>query len=229
MKIFLTNPKSLNDLDVFLKSQNSSKDQRAIRQSVPIGVIDDQSFTPLNNLRNNNYRIQEMGDIVNVTQVEDFAIILCDIQGVGKNLNPARQGVHLIREIKRQYPEKYVIAYSGASSMNPLTRAATDTADNFVKKDAGIEEWTEKLDGAIDQITNPIQTWKAFRNLALDKGMTPLSLVELENDFVRSYSLGSERSHSNLSRKIGDLGLAQDVRAIAQGFISSIIFRLIFG
>lgn len=96
-----------------------------------------------------------LGDPSTVDAVVPHNIILCDVQGVGHSLDSKKQGAFLIREIKAHCPDKYVIAYTGGSMNQTLTREAIQNSDGFLKKDEIIEEWTEKLDDVISKLLNP--------------------------------------------------------------------------
>jgi hypothetical protein len=126
-----------------------AKSQKDRRSLVSIGVIDDGPFEPKRNLENVGYRVSLLGDPANIDIVLPHNIVLCDVQGVGHSLDPRKQGAFLIREIKAHFPDKYVIAYTGGSMNQTLTREAIQSSDAFMKKDEIIEEWTEKLDGVI--------------------------------------------------------------------------------
>lgn len=119
------------------------------RGLVPIGVIDDEAFPPQPTLQNNGYNINVLGDIKKISEVEPFNIILCDLQGVGRHLDERNQGAYLIDEIKRNHPEKFVIAYTGGTSDSSIALKAAEVADFFLRKDADIQEWRDKLDRII--------------------------------------------------------------------------------
>ena len=59
----------------------------ARRKLVPIAVIDDETFAPAQNLENNGYVIEIIGDLKSISQILEYNIILCDLQGVGRLLN----------------------------------------------------------------------------------------------------------------------------------------------
>ncbi|MDP3677295.1 MAG: hypothetical protein Q8R44_19720 [Novosphingobium sp.] len=90
---------------------------RERRMKVPIAVIDDEPFAAQQTLTNNGYDIRTLGDIKTLDEVQSFNVILCDLQGVGRHLDSKNQGAFLIDEIKRNHPEKFVIAYTGGLSM----------------------------------------------------------------------------------------------------------------
>lgn len=94
------------------------------RGMVSIGVIDDSPFPAKNNLEALGYRIRLLGDPSRLDAVEEHHIVLCDLQGVGQSLGGDTQGAFLIREIRENYPEKYVIAYTGGMINQSMTRDA---------------------------------------------------------------------------------------------------------
>ena len=203
MKVFLRTPRTILSLEAVLKRERGERDLSAQRRSVPIGVIDDQGFAALQNLRGHGYRITELGDIHDVATVSDYGIILSDLQGVGTTLNPAGQGAHLIREIKKRYPDKYIIAYTGAMKSAIIAQSAREYADGFLKKDASIEEWISTLDEAINYVTDPIAVWKRFRSRLLEWDVPLIVIAELEDDFVSYYKFGPERTGSRITQRIG--------------------------
>jgi hypothetical protein len=104
----------------------SNKDKRA---QVKIGVVDDQVFTPQvftpkSNLENSGYKIDYLGDISSVDKIAPYHITLCDLQGVGTALDAKKQGAFIIREIKRNYPEKFVVAYTGGGLNQTISKEA---------------------------------------------------------------------------------------------------------
>lgn len=195
------------------------------RQRVPIAVIDDQPFPPQNILQNNGYDIRVLGDIKSLTEIENFSIILCDLNGVGKYLDSKYQGAHIIEEIKRNHPEKFVGAYTGGGVDNEVIEKANEAADFFIKKDEDVGEWRSKLDNILRLITNPVFVWKRQRFALVDADVETLDILKLEDAFVRS--ILNENEHHFIS-VVQDLGIGSDARAIAQSLIASGIFAIMF-
>jgi len=196
------------------------------RQRVPIAVIDDQPFPPQNILQNNGYDIRVLGDIKNLNEVEGFSIILCDLNGVGRYLDAKYQGAHIIEEIKRNHPEKFVGAYTGGGVDNEVIERANEAADFFIKKDEDVGEWRSKLDGILVLITNPIYVWKRQRFALVDADVETLDILKLEDAFVKSI-LNENELH--FIGAVQDLGIGKDARAIAQSLVASGIFGIMFG
>lgn len=89
------------------------QNRAAKRRAVKIAVIDDQNFALKPALERLEYRVTELGDIDSIDQVAVFDIILCDIQGVGGKFQSPQQGAFVVKEIRRQFPEKFIVAFSG--------------------------------------------------------------------------------------------------------------------
>lgn len=220
--------RSINDIEADVRLRIARQGQEEVRRSLKILVIDDEPFVAAGNLRNHGYNIDHLTDVSSVSSVAEYGIILCDLQGVGSNLDSELQGAHLIREIKRTFPNKYVIAYSGAPKNRTMSRVAQESADEYLKKDAPIQDWVDVLDGAIALVSNPIARWRQFRTRMLEDGMTPIQLAELEDAFVASFWEGQSSIESNVSAKASTLGLGRDLRAVVQSFVASLIFNLVF-
>lgn len=219
--------RSVNDIDAEVRVRITQRGQGEFRQSVPILVIDDQPLAAATNIRNHGYNIDHVVDITSVSATARYGVVLCDLQGVGPALNSEMQGAHVIREIKRMFPEKQVIAYSGSAKNTLMARMAQEHADKFLKKDAPIQDWVDTLDEAISVAGNPVELWKRFRVRMLNSGMTPFQLAEIEDAFVESFWQGSARVQQSVVKRVGEISINQDLRAVVQGFVSSLLFQLI--
>jgi DNA-binding NtrC family response regulator len=155
--------KSITDLENQTKVKARLTTPASIRAKFEIAVIDDQPFSPEQNLKNNYFQIRSFRDISSVNEIEQFPIVLCDLQGVGMNLAADLQGGYLIEEIKVNFPEKVVIAFTGGSTNSSIFKRATKFADNYIKKDATIDEWRDVLDKHIQQLSDPVYVWKQLR------------------------------------------------------------------
>jgi len=205
---------------------NAAKfDQRIseMREKYPIVVIDDKDFTPAQNLRNYRFQITHFRDFQNLDSLTKFPIILCDLQGVGMSLSPDLQGAEVIREIKKDYPEKYVVAYTSQGS-SETTEVARSFADSFLKKDANPEEWRDLLDKAISEVSNPIEVWKKARIRLLDVGVTPLQVALLEDIFAKSAKSNPQQYKTALQNGVDKFDIPSSAKSIIESLIASIIF-----
>ncbi len=135
------------------------------RNRIKILFVDDENYPIVQLLSNRGYRIFYKKDISYIIEVEPFDIVILDIVGVWKSSEDSRQGFAAALEIKKLYPEKKVICYSGSNVSN----IAEDIKliDDFIQKDSDIKKWTEKLDRHIDEYFSCDYHWdKLYQKLA---------------------------------------------------------------
>jgi hypothetical protein len=140
---------------------------------------------------------------------------------------PLCRGASLIAEIKKSFPEKVVIAYTGAALNERAARVATARADTILKKDIDIEEWTTNLDKMAAEATDPYIIWNKIRARFVELNVKTREIIILEDAYVRSVLKGGP-SFNLLTSRAEDSGVQQDARAILQGLASSLIFQAIF-
>ena len=222
MKKFLHLGKPYNVLDLNIPELI----QRIERRNIPILIIDDEAFAYQQILSNHGFSIKHVKDIEAIEMVSEYEIILCDIKGVGKQLGSRFEGAHLIKEIKKRYPFKYIIAYTGQkhdASFNQYFRIA----DNMVKKDEESEVWIETLDEAINCVASPKEKWINMRDFMINRGIPLYNIALIENYYVKSIIQNNSLEGFTDIKEVS--GLPSDVRAVFNSFISSVIFKLIFG
>lgn len=222
----LLNYRQIEGLTSQVRSAFLSKSDKDRRAQVPIAVIDDESFKPEQNLRALGYDIHVIGDLKSISEVASYNIVLCDLQGVGHYLNRKKQGAFIIDELKRNHPEKFVIAYTGGSMDDSVTLAAQQVADVFIRKDAEIEEWRDKLDSIVNLLSDPVQVWRRQRWSLVEANVPTLQILKLEDAFVRAIQSRDENIYSNL---LHSQNISADVRAVAQSMIASGLFKLLVG
>lgn len=208
-----------------LKLSESVKDEKILdlRKRIDILVIDDEDFTPYNFLINNNFRLTYKKDIDNVRDVSEYPIILCDIRGVGKQLSNSYEGAFLIKEIKKNYPSKRVIAYT-ASQYDPTYNQYLEYADELVQKGLALEDWLKLLDEQIEKTIDPIFQWNNLRKKLLSKHVATIDVAKLESLFVDSYKKGKFDSFEDTANK-----MSGDVKGIVLEFLSSAAVKMIKG
>lgn len=87
-----------------------------IKSICKIVFIDDRAFPIIDILKRSNWKnVTRINDVSSLSQTEvsEGHILFVDIQGVGKKLKLKDEGLGLIVALKRKYPNKRVIAYSG--------------------------------------------------------------------------------------------------------------------
>lgn len=195
------------------------------RRQTEVLVIDDQGFSYKDYLERLHYNIRHAFDIDDVRIAAHYAIIICDIFGVGKQLGLHREGAHLIDEIHSAYPSKILIGYS-THNLDPTYSESLKKCDFIANKDTDSEGWQNILDAAISRATDPIQQWKRMREFLLRADVPIFHVFKLEQDYIRSLD---ERQLKIFSESPTLKAIKADARAVVQGFASSLIFKLITG
>lgn len=194
-----------------------------LRNKVEVLVIDDQDFAAEDYLRKNGFRIVHKKDIDNINDVSAYAVILCDIRGVGKGLGSAKEGAFVIKEIKARYPGKQVIAYTG-SSYDPAYNEYMNLADAVISKGISIEDWTTIVDEQIQKAVDPIYQWERIRKNLLECGVSTIYVAELENKYVKAIK---KKNFSDLTKLAEDAN--EQTRGMIADFVSSVCAKVILG
>lgn len=101
-------------------------DMAQAKLRVEIAVLDDNPFAPKEALLNHKFRVTELGpDIRSLDQVSTYPIIVCDVAGVGRAFGSSLEGAHLVNEIRKAYPDKFLIGYTGQTHSVATTNALT--------------------------------------------------------------------------------------------------------
>lgn len=215
---------TLNDLVLFQKSHAIPLDVASSRQRVRIAVIDDQPFPHLDNLRDSHFDISQVGNISNVTHVEKYDVVACDLRGVGKAISEKNQGAAIIEEIKRLYPDKFVIAYSGSFARSTMVDIALNKSDDNISKAADLDKWFVLLDNAIQQVADPVERWKRIKSRVADKTITADELAAAEDAYVKSIIKGKR---SILERHIKGPKIGDDLRIIIRSLVTSAVWAAV--
>lgn len=221
-------PLSINDLQRDTTLAARLRSPAELRKSIKIAVIDDQPFAPEHNLKNNQFQIVTYTDVHKVDQIVEYPIILCDLQGVGLQLASDMQGAYLIEEIKRNYPEKAVIAFTGGSANSNIARRAELAADDYLKKDASIEDWRDVLDKHIRNLSDPIYVWKQLRVRLVKAGIAPVELMKLEHAYVSTIKNGAQATKAAIEKASDSSGSDPVIKKEIMSFIASKAFDLVF-
>lgn len=171
---------------------------RVDRTAVQIAVIEDITFPLLEELRRHQFNITLFADIERLSILNDFDIIITDIRGVGKHFGSKLEGAHLIEEITKQFPNKYLIAYS-ASRFEMTLNKYFNMCDEQKKKDTDVHEWTTTLDKAISDINDPVFQWEKTRQILIKQKFSSEYISKIEKAFAKSVI---KRDNKYLKREI---------------------------
>lgn len=227
-KFLLAQFKTVNEIPNYKAKSLNTPIQLEKRKQIKIGVIDDQPFEPGRNLGSYGYEIKELGDLKSVSEVEGFPIILCDLMDVGANFDKAAQGASIIKEIRKNYPAIYVVAYSGSATSDPIVKRANIYADGFIRKDEELDTWTEELDRYIARATDVREIWHRVRIALVEERIDSKDLLRLEDAYVQSFLSGDAELNS-LRRAAARAEIGGSIRTIVEGLAVSTLFRMATG
>ncbi len=183
IKILMKKMKTVREWSVNNKTKYNPQ-----RNNVKICVIDDNGIDE-NKLKKMGYNnVTAIKEYVNKEIIKPFDVVVCDINGIGNEIDPKRQGIAVALDIKKVYPEKIVILYSGE---NPIDYDEnldfkTSNIDGFIKKGISTKDFVDQLDIYCSPFWNPIDAWK-FAEKNLRDEQTPNKIIAyLEHIYVKS-------------------------------------------
>ena len=213
MYIQVGTPKKLSALRVALQ------DPAHLKRNTQIAVIDDQAFPKVEALRNHKFNIIELGDIKSVDQVAAYPIVVCDIRGVGQSLSSDLEGAHLISEIRKSYPDKFLVTYSGAQ-FDITYNESLRSVDASIAKDASTEQWVAVLERGLEKITNPKERWIRLRRTLLDRGVEIHEVFSLEQRFIKAIEAKD-------ASKLTTSGIPEEAKEIVAAFAKYALIQII--
>jgi hypothetical protein len=216
-------PKSIEDLS---GSELPHFDIRQLRRSIKILVIDDVSFAHLNLLKDKyDYNITLVNDLDQVSFANGYDIVLCDIHGVGKAIG-GTSGGDLITELRKAYPLKTIVAFTGHAFKADYNRYYS-LADDVLDKDIELADWVEKLDTYAKKLMDPVLQWRRAREFLLESHVRTAVVLKLEHQFVSSFANRKKLElwkDSSLVKKLQPHAIA-----IIHGVAGNLATRFLFG
>lgn len=165
-----------------LKIPEIFRNRKALRERFKIVIIDDEEFPSIKkeNLENRGFNITTLRDCSQANLLADYPIVISDVNGVAKDLDPEKQGIALITQIVKQYPYKAVGIYSGHPRLIPTLPASVV----LINKDDNVDAWEEKIDELIDRISSPKRVWQKLAKILIDNEIPAEQIADIEDDFV---------------------------------------------
>lgn len=126
------------------------------RDTIKICIIDDEGFD-INMLYDLGYKnIRKKMQFESIDEYQDYDIILCDVEGIGNNVDPEKQGLAVAEQIKKVYPEKVVLLYSGKNI--ETFGEMPNVLDGYLRKQSSMSELAKSLDEYYKKPVDPIKT-----------------------------------------------------------------------
>jgi len=125
-----------------------------LKKTTQILFIDDEDFsTRLSTIREAGWNVRQVNDIANFDseEIRNADIIFMDYIGVGKILTPTEEGIGLIKSLKKRYPNKFIIFYSGYAGFIP-GHEVHSIVDAWIDKHADSFVYIDQIEAASAKI-----------------------------------------------------------------------------
>lgn len=194
-----------------------------LREYIKILVIDDEDFAQKEGLQMAKFNVTQIKSVEDLRCAADYQIIICDIKGVGSKFGSKNEGAFVINEIRKLYPHRQYAVYSGSSFTQEMSALLKDI--ETIKKDAGIEEWVSYMDEFIDRTCNPVYKWKEIRRQLFLKNASTLSVLRLEDEYVRLMRKNPSDLNDFPSRK-NNPDLSEDIYDVIKSMLAGVLLAL---
>lgn len=199
------------------------------RKQYNIIIIDDHIFPLLDSLRKHGFTISKFNDIEDIDELKGFDIIICDIRGIGQTFQSRYQGAHIVKEIHKRFPNKYLIVYSG-STFSVEYNNYFKLSDKTVKKGTDLSEWVVILDTAIKDFINPYKQWEKTRAFLQENEIDTKTLLKFEQAYIKSILRKDDRFFRNAlqgnKRVMSNEYLSFSLNTLSN-FISSVVSNML--
>ncbi|MGL6490178.1 hypothetical protein ACSZNX_03465 [Aeromonas veronii] len=191
------------------------------RNNIKIAIIDDMEVPYIDSLRKSGYNVRHYKDIEDFDMLKAYSVIICDIKGVGKHFGSKLEGAYIIKEARKLYPEKYIIAMSSAVYKISVAKII-GVADDKIIRDTDLDRVSNAVDTAVNIMRSNRLRWLRLRNDLLNTHNVDMYDVWLiEQDFIAAMVKKDIKKLEN-SKAINH---ANDmVKGLLINFISGIIF-----
>ena len=194
------------------------------KKDVRIAILDDMGFDRerLNKMGYKDIKLFDKFD--EISDFENFDIIMCDINGIGEDYHPNFQGAAIAKMIKSSYPNKIVVVYS-ASKHDPEINNYIKEAyiDDFINKNISKADLNDRLNGYILKLNDPITVWEKTRMSLYQHNVSPKIIGLMEHYYVKSFL--SKKDYTSKITKING-GIPQDILNVLSFALNIISFYL---
>ena len=193
-----------------------------LKKMAEIIVIDDHEFDYLHDLQKYDFNIRQKNDLTDLSDVEVYSIILCDIRGVGKFLKSKYDGANLIKQLRSKYPNKIILAYTAEPYEADFEQFLSSADEVIAKGTYTIELWAALLEKYIKVLADPVKQWERTRKKLFDAGVSTVDVAKYESEYVKAVKRGSFESFKKLYGNKSHPG-----SSIMMELVSSVLAKLI--
>jgi DNA-binding NarL/FixJ family response regulator len=165
-------------------SDRISAIDRIDRDKIKICVIDDEGYNTEPLLALNYQKVDKFLDFPNIVQLSDYDVILCDIEGVGKQIDYVNQGLAIADQLKSQYPYKVVLIYTGKSS-DTYSQSSLKN-DGIIRKQTPNSEIARIIDTKILESRDYKKVFEFTKRELISRGASSKMIAIYEHYYCKS-------------------------------------------
>ena len=125
-----------------------------IKKAIKVLFVDDEDFSArLSTIRDAGWNVNQIHEVTNFDSedIKSADIIFMDYMGVGKTLTPKEGGIGLLKSIKKRYPKKFIVFYSGYAGFIP-GHEVHSIADAWIDKHADTFVYIDQIEDAATKV-----------------------------------------------------------------------------
>ncbi len=211
---FLKKKKYENALNII-----ADRNIQQLRSRVKILIVDDEEYGIVDILKERKYSIFYKNDIDYSIEAEPFDIIILDIRGIAKKMSSSMEGFAMAHEIKKVYPHKKVLCFSGAVIESGVAEKLS-YIDGYIPKDNSPDQWADKLDEIIKNYVSIEYHQTVLENQLKSLSYNEDDIREISKEFANTFK---NKSFDKLSNLLVDK--IKNVEAVTS--ILGIVFNLL--
>lgn len=180
----LFNKLTLDDLPQYYINTTENRNESKIL------IIDDEPISFVDNLRSMRFQIDVHKQWQSVNDVVPYDIIISDNKGVTDVLGGDFDGITMLVQARKIYPEKTFVLYS-ANYIDIRNRSLSGF--KILKKGDDLESWIEILDDAVQKFHDPKEYWKLIQNILQEQKIKESDIRKYQSKFVQSLLTGKAK------------------------------------
>lgn len=173
-------------------SINRAEKIEKIKQNIKILMVDDEKPAIFEYLDARKYNIYYKSDMTYPIEAEPFDIILLDIKGVASERGSSMEGFALAAEIKKEYPLKKVLVYSGSSFHKEVTNRK-DEVDGIIPRDEDPDRFCDVIDKNINNYTDYEKQWDIIRQVLKENKLSEKQIDGMRKKYIKIFEKNDTR------------------------------------
>lgn len=164
------------------------------RPKIRVAIIDDQIFPFTRALETEGCRVQVFDDYstkisqrnqkIKIIELSSYDVIICDIHAVGALIYPGSEGISVIEDLRKKYPLKVIVAYTGDPGAILTKLKRQDTLDKIFAKEWSVDDFLFNFREILDIFARPKNRWEFIQRRLTHLGLPQHKISGVQRVFV---------------------------------------------